>query len=221
MHILLIEDQVKLATNIKKYLEAERFAVSVEHDGNAGLEKAMTLAVDVIILDVNLPGLDGFAICSMLREQKRNVPILMLTARTKQEEVIYGLNMGADDYLKKPFDLDELLARVRALMRRKSESKKPIMTIGEITLDTNTHEVWKSGKRISLSPKEYGLLEFLLRMKGRVQDRPSILEHVWGRRDDLLLSQTVDVHIAYLRRKIGKSVIQTIPGKGYMISGVS
>lgn len=217
MHILLVEDQVKLAENIRKYLESEHYAVSVAHDGNTGLEKAMTLAIDVLILDVNLPGLDGYEICRTLREQKKNMPILMLTARTKQEEVVHGLNIGADDYLKKPFDLQELMARVRALLRRKGEEKEPIMTSGLVSLDTNTQEVRKGKTKIHVSPKEYALLEFLLRKKGMVQDRPTILEHVWGGRDDLMFSQTVDVHIAYLRRKIGSQSIKTIPGKGYMI----
>ncbi len=217
MHILLIEDQEKLASNIQKYLELEHYAVSIAHDGKLGFEKAMTLAIDLLILDVNLPGLDGYMICTMLRQQKKNMPILMLTARAKQEEVIHGLNIGADDYLRKPFDLDELLARIRSLLRRKNEEKEPILTIGEISLNTNTQEVKRGVKRVNLSPKEYGLLEYLMRKKGSVQDRPSILEHVWGNRDDLMLSQTVDVHIATLRRKIGKSAIQTVPGRGYII----
>ncbi len=217
MHILLIEDQEKLADNIRKYLESEHYAVSVAHDGRIGFEKAMTLDIDLLILDINLPGLDGYRICTMLRQHKKSMPILMLTARAKQEEVIHGLNIGADDYLRKPFDLNELLARIRALLRRKSEEKQPMMTVGKLTLDTNTQEVRKGITRVNLSPKEYGLFEYLLRKRGSVQDRPSILEHVWGNRDDLLLSQTVDVHMATLRRKIGKSVIRTVPGKGYMI----
>jgi DNA-binding response OmpR family regulator len=141
----------------------------------------------------------------------------MLTARTKQQEVIHGLNIGADDYLAKPFDMEELLARVRSLLRRKSSDKQPLLTSGDITLDTNVQRVTKGKKTIDLAPKEYGLLEFLMRHKGMVQERPSILEHVWGSRDDLLFSQTVDVHVAYIRRKLGKKTIQTIPGRGYMI----
>jgi DNA-binding response OmpR family regulator len=145
------------------------------------------------------------------------MPILMLTARTKQQEIVHGLNLGADDYLAKPFDLDELLARIRALLRRQAEEKQPLLATGDITLNTNTQEVWKNGRKMNLSPKEYGLLDFLMRHKGVVQDRPHIIEHVWGGRDELLFSQTVDVHIAYLRRKLGKSVIETVPGRGYMI----
>lgn len=217
MHILLIEDQAKLAANIKQFLELEHYAVSIAHDGRDGFEKAMTQDVDLIILDVNLPGMDGYVICSMLRQHGKAMPILMLTARTKQQEIIHGLNIGADDYLAKPFDLDELLARVRALLRRNAAEKQPVLTVDDIALDTNSGEVRKDGIKIDLSPKEHALFEFLLRHKGIVQDRPKIIEHVWGGRDELMFSQTVDVHVAYLRRKLGKDVIQTVPGKGYLV----
>lgn len=217
MHILLIEDEKKLANNIRQYLEAETYAVAVEHDGKAGFERAMTQDFDVIILDINLPGMDGYVICSMLREHKKNVPILMLTARTKQKEIVYGLNIGADDYLTKPFDMEELLARLRAIIRRQSADKQAELKAGDIVVDPNTRKVTRKGKEVDLAPKEYALLEFLMRNKGMVQDRPNIIEHVWGSRDDLLFSQTVDVHIAYLRRKVGKDTIETVPGKGYLV----
>ncbi|MEI8230735.1 MAG: response regulator transcription factor [Candidatus Peregrinibacteria bacterium] len=217
MHILLIEDQQKLADNIRQFLELQKYVVTVAHDGKEGFEKAMTQEIDLLILDINLPGMDGYLICSMLRQNKKNMPILMLTARTLQQEIVHGLNIGADDYLTKPFDLSELLARVRSLMRRRSEQRSPVLTTGPVTMDTNTHEVTKAGRRVDLSPKEYGLFEFLLRHKGIVQDRPQIIEHVWGGRDELLFSQTVDVHVAYIRRKLGKGVIETVPGKGYLV----
>ncbi len=217
MHILLIEDQEKLAKNIRQYLELEHYAVTLATDGREGFEKAMTQEIDLLILDINLPGMDGYIICSMLRENKKNMPILMLTARSKQEEIVRGLNLGADDYLTKPFDLDELLARVRALIRRKTGEKQPRITIGDITLDTNVQEVTKSGKKVDLSPKEFALFSFLVLHRGVVQERPSLIEHVWGGRDELLFSQTVDVHIAYLRRKLGKKTIETVPSKGYLI----
>ena len=217
MHILLIEDQQKLAANIQQCLEMEQFAVSVAHDGKEGFERAMTEDIDLLILDINLPGMDGYVICAMLREHKKNMPILMLTARDKRQELLHGLNIGADDYMKKPFDMDELLARVRALLRRKQETKLSKLESGSIVLDTNTHAVTRKGKPVVLAPKEYGLIEFLLRHKGKVQDRPTILEHVWGSRDDLMFSQTVDVHIAYLRKKLGKDTIQTITGQGYLV----
>ncbi|MDB4978088.1 MAG: Response regulator [Candidatus Peribacteria bacterium] len=216
MHILLIEDQEKLADNVRQFLELEHYTVTVAHDGKEGFELAMTHEVDLLILDINLPGMDGYVICSLLRQNKKNMPILMLTARTKQQEVVHGLNIGADDYITKPFDLEELLARVRALLRRHGE-KSPELQAGAIVLNTNTQEIWKGKKKIDLSPKEYALLEFLIRNKGIVQERPRIIEHVWGGRDELMFSQTVDVHVAYIRRKIGKDTIQTVPGKGYMI----
>lgn len=217
MHILLIEDQQKLAKNIREYLELERYAVTVAHDGREGFEQAMTQDLDLLILDINLPGMDGYTICAHLRQAGKNMPILMLTARGKQPEIVHGLNIGADDYLAKPFDMEELLARIRALLRRNGGERSPELKAGTIVLDANTREVRRGSKKVELSPKEYALLEFLLRNKGVVQDRPRILEHVWGGRDDLLFSQTVDVHVAYLRRKLGKNVIKTVPGKGYLV----
>jgi DNA-binding response OmpR family regulator len=217
MHILIIEDQQKLAANIKALLELEHYAVTVCHDGKEGFEKAMTQETDLIILDLNLPGMDGYVICAMLRQHKKNMPILMLTARTKQQEVVHGLNIGADDYLTKPFDSDELIARVRSLLRRSSGTRDPKLTTRDIVMDTASQEVLLKDRKISLSPKEYALFEFLLRNKGTVQDRPTIINHVWGGRDELMFSQTVDVHVAYLRRKLGKNVIETVPGSGYLV----
>lgn len=219
MHLLIVEDHQTVAANMKKFLEMQQYTVSVAHDGTTGLELAMTEGVDVVILDINLPGMDGYTLCDMLRKSGKNVPILMLTARSKQEEVVKGLNLGADDYLTKPFDLDVLLARVRALLRRNAVEKAPVLTAGLISVDTNARTVTKGTKKVALAPKEYALLEYLLRNKGIVQDRPSILAHVWGNADGLMFSQTVDVHVAYLRRKLGKSVIETVPGAGYRIPG--
>ena len=217
MHILLIEDHQTVARNVKKFLEMQQYTVSVAHDGKEGFEKAMTQDIDLLILDINLPGMDGYVLCSMLRQHEKTMPILMLTARSKQQEMVKGLNLGADDYLAKPFDLDVLLARVRALLRRHGTEKTPILKAGKITLDTNTQEVRHGKKKITLSPKEYALLEYLMHRKGIVQDRPSILEHVWGNKDELMFSNTVDVHMTFLRRKLGKDAIQTIPNKGYLI----
>lgn len=217
MHLLIVEDHETVAANMKAFLEMQRFTVSVAHDGTSGLELAMTEGIDLVILDINLPGMDGYTLCDMLRKSGKNVPILMLTARSKQEEVVRGLNLGADDYLAKPFDLDVLLARVRALLRRQGGEKSPVLTSGLITLDTNAREVTKGKKKIQLSPKEYALLEYLMRNKGIAQDRPAILAHVWGNADSLMFSQTVDVHVAYVRKKLGKSTIETVPGVGYKI----
>ncbi len=219
MRILLIEDHVTVAGNIKKFLEMQQYVVSVAHDGNQGLEKAMTEEVDLIILDINLPGMDGFVLCKMLRENGKNMPVLMLTARSKQAEMVRGLNLGADDYLVKPFDLDVLLARVKALLRRQSKEVAPVLKAGALVLDTNTQEVQRGKKRVALSPKEYALLEYLMRNKGIVQERTQLLDHVWGHGDELMFSNTVDVHVAFLRRKLGKEVIETVPGKGYLVPG--
>ncbi len=217
MHILIVEDHETVAQNMRQFLEIQQYSVSLAHDGNDGLEKAMTQAVDLLILDINLPGMDGYVLCRMLREHGKRMPILMLTARAKQQEMIEGLNLGADDYLTKPFDLDVLLARVRALLRRQSVEKSPLLQVGKFAIDTNTQVVTKGKKKVALSPKEYALFEFLMRHKGVVQDRPTILEHVWGASDGLMFSQTVDVHVAFLRRKLGKDAIQTVPNKGYLV----
>jgi DNA-binding response OmpR family regulator len=216
--ILIIEDERAFAQNIKLYLEFEKYSVSVAFDGEDGLHKALDGNYALIILDLNLPKLDGLKVCSNLREQNSNVPILMLTARTGQKNIVEGLNSGADDYLTKPFDLEVLSARVSALLRRVSETKKPIITLNNIIINTNSHIVTWDKQVISLAPKEYALLEFLARNKGVVKDRSEIIELVWGEYDDLMFSQTVDVHVAYLRKKLGKTIIKTVPGKGYLIS---
>ena len=145
------------------------------------------------------------------------MPILMLTARSAKRDVVTGLDAGADDYLVKPFDIDELLARVRTLMRRVTPERSALLQAGDVVLDASSCEVRKSGELVSLAPREFALLEHLLRNKGVVQDRVTLLEQVWGESDDLLFSQTVDVHVAYLRRKLGKALITTVPGKGYLI----
>jgi DNA-binding response OmpR family regulator len=217
MHLLIVEDHETVAENMKKFLGLQDYKVTVANDGNTGLEIAMTEPVDLVILDINLPGMDGYTMCDMLRKGGKNVPILMLTARSKQEEVVRGLNLGADDYLTKPFDLDVLLARVRALLRRNAVEKAPVLTAGSVTIDTNARGVTKGKKKIPLAPKEYALLEYLVRNKGLTQDRPTILAHVWGNADGLMFSQTVDVHVAFLRKKLGKSVIETVPGSGYRV----
>lgn len=216
MHILLIEDHQTVAENMKKFLEMQQYIVSTAYDGKEGLEKAMTEDVDLLILDINLPGMDGYVLCSLLRQNGKTMPILMLTARSKQQEMVKGLNLGADDYLVKPFDLDVLLARVKALLRRRSKEVAPALRAGNLLLDTNTQELWKGKKKIMLSPKEYALLEYLMRNKGIAQERTTLLNHVWGHGDELMFSNTVDVHVAFLRRKLGKSVIQTVPNKGYV-----
>ncbi|MHB8071953.1 MAG: response regulator transcription factor [Candidatus Cryosericum sp.] len=217
MHILVVEDQEDFAANVKRYLETESYHVDVVHDGEEGLQRAMMEEYALIILDLNLPGIDGLEVCSKLRQSGRSMPILMLTARIGHQNAVAGLNCGADDYLTKPFDLEELLARMRALLRRGGETRSPVIELGDVTVDTNTHEVRKEGRIVALAPREYALLEFLALNRGVAKSRLDIIELVWGEYDELMFSQTVDVHVAYLRRKLGREVIRTVPGKGYMI----
>jgi DNA-binding response OmpR family regulator len=219
MTILIIEDNVRLATNLRDLLELEGHAVAVAHDGEEGLRRAISERFECIILDLNLPKLDGLSVCRRLREDTCvvPVPILMLTARGSKKDVVTGLDMGADDYLAKPFDIEELLARVRTLLRRTAPERSPVLCAGDVVLDANTREVLKKGQPVKLAPREYALLEHLLRNKGVVQDRLTLLEQVWGESDDLLFSQTVDVHVSYLRRKLGRGLVVTVPGGGYLI----
>ena len=221
MTILIIEDNERLAANLRDLLQLEGHAVAIAHDGEEGLRRATSERFECIILDLNLPKLDGLAVCRRLREDACvvPVPILMLTARGSKTDVVTGLDTGADDYLPKPFDIDELLARVRTLLRRAAPERSPVLCAGDVMLDANTHEVLKMGRPIKLAPREYALLEHLLRNKGVVQDRLTLLEQVWGESDALLFSQTVDVHVSYLRRKLGRDLVITVPGGGYLIPG--
>ena len=221
MTILIIEDNERLAANLRDLLQLEGHAVAIAHDGEEGLRRATSERFECIILDLNLPKLDGLSVCRRLREDACvvPVPILMLTARGSKTDVVTGLDTGADDYLPKPFDIDELLARVRTLLRRAAPERSPVLCAGDVMLDANTHEVLKMGRPIKLAPREYALLEHLLRNKGVVQDRLTLLEQVWGESDALLFSQTVDVHVSYLRRKLGRDLVITVPGGGYLIPG--
>jgi two-component system, OmpR family, response regulator len=219
MRLLVVEDEHQLARNIQKYLLLEQYAVDVAFDGGEGLEKALLNSYDCIVLDLNLPTMDGRQICTELRTLKNQTPIIMLTAQSGMEDIVSGLDTGADDYLTKPFEMEELVARIRAIIRRKSADSAPVLEAGGVRMDTITHRVERKGKEVRLAPKEFVLLEYLLRNRGRVAERTVILGHVWGVHEDaLLFSQTLDVHIAYLRKKLGKDLITTVPGRGYMIS---
>jgi DNA-binding response OmpR family regulator len=219
MHILIVEDNRQLAANLRRYLELEGYSADVAYDGIDGLQKTLASAPDCLILDLNLPRLDGLEVCTRLRDNGASVPVLMLTARSNTRDVVRGLDTGADDYLVKPFETEELLARVRTLLRRPPTDRGPVLRAGEVVVDTNTREVRKGGRVVHLAPREYDLLEYLLRNRGVAHDRLKLIEDVWGEYDSLLFSQTVDVHVAYLRRKLGKDLITTVPGRGYLISG--
>lgn len=220
MRILIVEDDRKIANAVKKGLEQESFACDVSYDGKDGLGQARTIDYDLIILDRMLPEMDGVDICRILREKKVKTPILMLTAKDKITDRVEGLNAGADDYLVKPFAFVELLARVRALLRRPQEIVEDVLKINDLELNTQTFEVKRGNKVIELTNKEFALLEYLLRNPGRILTKDNIISHVWDYDADIL-PNTVEVYIGYLRNKIDKAfpkapeLIQTVRGFGY------
>lgn len=222
MRILVVEDEEALALKIKNLLENERYQVEVAFDGEQGADLALTEDYDLLILDILLPGMSGMDILKAVRREGLTVPVLMLTAKDKIEDKVAGLDSGADDYLTKPFAIAELLARVRSLLRRTSETKSSLLQVGDISVNTATHEVSRAGEPINLTPKEYAILEFLLYNKNRVLSRLSIAEHVWGDNFDLFsMTNFVDVHVKNLRKKLhddlDKKLIQTVHGVGYII----
>jgi DNA-binding response OmpR family regulator len=220
MRVLLVEDERKTASFIKKALQAENFAVDCAVDGREGLLLACDKAFDAIILDIMLPGLDGLGILRQLRERKIATPVLLLSARGHVNERIEGLNAGADDYLPKPFVLAELVARVRALGRRGTESKAVLLRVGNLTLDTVTHQSRRGETSLELTAREYRLLEFLMRSTGRICGRMAILEKVWDYHFDPG-TNLVDVYIMRLREKIDADhepkLLHTIRGIGYVL----
>jgi heavy metal response regulator len=220
MRILVVEDERRIASFIKQGLEEERYAVDVVYDGEEALDWVDAADYDLIVLDVLIPKKDGIQVCRELRTQGNKVPILMLTARDAIEDRVRGLDSGADDYLVKPFAFQELLARIRALLRRSGEVKIPRLQVGDLVLDTIAHRATRSGRVIELTAREYALLEFLMRHPGQVLSRTQIAEHVWNY-DFFSTSNVVDVYIRYLRRKVDKGfeikLIQTVRGVGYKI----
>lgn len=194
MKFLLIEDEKKLALNIKEKLEQERYLVDWAADGISGLELALVEEYDLVVLDIMLPGMDGFSVLKSLRERKMTVPILLLTARGQVADKVKGLDLGADDYLTKPFAMAELLARIRVLLRRFANYQSSILTIADLILNPVTHEVTRSNKSINLTPKEFAILEFLMYNKNRVLSRLTIAEHVWGDNFETM-TNFVEVHI--------------------------
>jgi len=201
-HVLVIEDNAELAFGLRNNLEIEGYRVSVAGDGRAGLALADADRPDLIVLDLMLPGLDGFNVLRSLRERKRTVPVLILTARGQEEDKVRGLKLGADDYVTKPFGLLELLARVEALLRRaRGGSVGGIVQFGSIEIDRGARTVRRRGESVNLTPKELDLLLALYDAGGRAVSRPTLMEQVWGYQTDVL-SRTVDTHLAELRRKL-------------------
>jgi len=220
MHILIVEDEKKVASFIRRGLEAEHYEVDVEHDGAAGLSRALATVYDLVILDVMLPARNGLEVVRALRSRGSTMPILLLTARTELSDKVAGLDLGADDYLTKPFEFAELLARVRALLRRGASVAPPTLVVADLVLDPSTHKVTRAGRPIDLSPREYALLEFLMRNRERVLSRTLIAQHVWGVDFDTF-TNVIDVYINYLRRKIDADfepkLLQTVRGVGYVL----
>lgn len=221
MRVLIIEDEHKIARALKKVLEQETYAVDVAYDGDEGYAMATTEPYDIAIIDRMIPGeYDGLAIVKAMREQKIHTPVLILSAMGHVSERTAGLDAGADDYLVKPFALEELLARVRALLRRPSEQQATVLTVGDLTLDTLTYSVERDGKPVQLTSKEFALLEYLMRNQGRPLSKEVIISHVWDYDADIL-PNTVEVYIKYLRNKIDakskKPLIHTVRGFGYKL----
>ncbi len=218
MRVLVVEDEKKIAGFVKMALEEQGFSVDCVHDGDEGYALARHERFDVVILDIMLPGRDGLSILRQLREQKNPVPVILLTARSELDERLEGLNVGADDYVTKPFYVEELVARVHAVTRRVSGQALSVLQADDLMVDLLTREVRRGERRIELTPREFELLEYLMRSPGRLYPRTQILEHVWGYDFDPS-SNLVDVYVRRVRRKVesgdGPPLIETVRGVGY------
>jgi DNA-binding response OmpR family regulator len=221
MYVLVVEDERRLAQLVRRVLEEEGHTVDVAHDGEEGLQMALEGTHDVIVLDIMLPEMDGIEVCRSLRRNRVDTPVLLLTALDGVDDRVRGLDAGADDYLPKPFAFQELMARLRALSRRRVQPRDPQeLAVDDLTLDLRRRRAQRDGRAIELSPKEFSLLEFLMRNEGRVVTRTQILDHLWGY-DFATDSNLVDVYVAYLRRKVDKGtnnkLIRTVRGVGYAL----
>jgi two-component system, OmpR family, response regulator len=216
MRLLVVEDEPDLARTLRKALAEEEFAVDVVGNGEDAIFHATEVAYDAIILDLMLPGTDGWTALETLRRGRNRTPVVVLTARDTLADKVRGLNLGADDYLTKPFAVTELVARIRAVIRRASTDPAPTLTVGDVTIDTAAREVRRTGRIIALTSREYAILEFLVRRRGTLVTRTTIREHLYAEDDDVF-SNVVDVHVAGLRRKLGQGVIETRRGHGYII----
>ena len=220
MRVLIVEDERRLAQTLRDLMEMNGCTADVCYDGESGLDNALSGIYDVMILDVMLPRKDGFTVLRELRRAGGTVPVLMLTARSELTDKVTGLDLGASDYLVKPFSFEELMARVRALTRRTAVSNTPVYTLCDLTLDSGSHTVTRAGQEIKLSAKEFALLEYLLRNQGRVLSRENIENNLWNF-DYEGGTNAVDVYIRYLRRKIDEEfspkLIHTVRGVGYVL----
>jgi DNA-binding response OmpR family regulator len=219
LNILIVDDNLELCDELKYTLEHNKYTVDTASDGNLALDKIFENEYDLIILDIMLPNLNGTEILKELRQEKINTPVLMLTAKSSVQDKIRGLDLGADDYLIKPFSINELLARIRALLRRNSDSKTLILSFKDISLNTKTKEITKNKEIIELTPREFSILEFLMYNQGNIVSRTTIAEHVWGDEfDTFTMSNFIDVHIKNIRKKLNdSSFIKTIRGLGFMV----
>jgi len=220
MKILVVEDEKKVASFIKRGLEEEKYEVDVAYDGEEGCQKILDGTYSLVILDVMLPKKDGLAVVKEMRMKKLLTPVLMLTAKDTVEDIVAGLNSGSDDYLTKPFAFAELLARVRALLRRSEQERGAEIRFADLRLDPVTHKVWRKDKEIDLTAKEYSLLEFFMRNPNQVLTRTTIAENVWDYIFDSF-TNIIDVYVNYLRKKIDresdKKLIHTVRGVGYIL----
>lgn len=222
MKILIVDDEYSLLKQLQQIFESQRYTVETAMDGEEAFDKLFEAPFDLIILDIMMPGIDGLTVLQKLRKAGIKTPVLMLTAKGDVDDKIRGLDLGADDYLPKPFSLDELMARVRALFRRFGGQTESVLQVYDLKLDTVRRDVTKDGKPVELTPREFSILEFLLYNKNRVVSRFNLAEHVWGDAfDPFSMSNFMDVHIKNLRHKIGdfgqRKIIQTIRGVGYIV----
>lgn len=217
MRILIVEDEPDLASALQRALREEGFACDVARDGRSGLHELESWEYDLVVLDLMLPELDGRTLLRRLRARKRT-PVLVLTARDSTGDKVALLDAGADDYLTKPFQLDELLARVRALVRRSANEPNPSIELDDLAIDLVSREVRRKGLKVALSPKEYALLEYLALHRGSLVSRTALYEHLYERDEDTA-SNVLDVYVAGLRRKLGRDVVRTRRGEGYVLDG--
>jgi len=222
MKILIIEDEKKMAAILKQGLEEHAFVVDLAFDGEEGLYMAENFPYDAVLLDIMLPVMNGLTVLGKLRSKRSDLPVLLITARVEIEDRITGLNIGADDYITKPFDFSELLARLKSVIRRSKGKPSPLITIADLVIDTNSRTVRRAGREISLSATEYNLLEHLALNKGRVISRTELTEHIYDTEFDRD-SNVIDVYINHLRKKLDKGferqIIHTMRGAGYVLKG--